>query len=192
MAHANLLRHRVIVEKWVTPAELQELERCKLLGWQSDEEEPDKVDHAQMRNIGEKKEDPAVEFVSILTTDEAASDSFRSFTTQLNNSLYNYQPPRYVTSPATQAALSTSLGNSSNRKSKLFSPAPLRPPTTLRAHRREPPLRSTSTAARQETDSNANGAAYHLGLSWDSNASAAVKTLPSSRNSLSDVNMSET
>lgn len=191
MVHGTLFRHRVIVEKWVTPAELQELERCKLLGWQSDEEEPDKVDHAQMHCVGEKKENSAVELVSILTTDKRHLTCSTLSKTQLNNSLYNYQPPQYVTSPATQAALSTSLGDSSSRKSKLVSPATLRPPTTLRAHRREPALRSTNTTGRQDSDPNTISTASHLGLTWNSNTSSAVKTLRSSRNSLSDVNMSE-
>ena len=60
----QIARHQVLVEKWVTSAELDELQRCKLLGWQSDDEEPEQVDQIRMQDVGEKKEDPNSDLVS--------------------------------------------------------------------------------------------------------------------------------
>jgi hypothetical protein len=46
-------RHLVLVEKWVTDTELKELERVKLLGWQSDDEDSKNGNNDDLNSIGE-------------------------------------------------------------------------------------------------------------------------------------------
>ncbi|KAJ9118966.1 hypothetical protein QFC24_005932 [Naganishia onofrii] len=45
--------HLVLVEKWVTDTELKELERVKLLGWQSDDEDSKNGNNEDLNSIGE-------------------------------------------------------------------------------------------------------------------------------------------
>lgn len=61
-------RQEVLVERWLLPWEIDELQKCKMLGWQSDTEESEVDDHKKTQQIGEARQASAEEQVSITLT----------------------------------------------------------------------------------------------------------------------------
>ncbi|KAJ9097632.1 hypothetical protein QFC21_004668 [Naganishia friedmannii] len=131
--------HLVLVEKWVTAAELKELERVKLLGWQSDDTESRNGNNDDLNSIGE--------------VEVARSPIYNKAI--LNKSLYNHESPQSLgpATPLTAAsliALSASLSKNgtptSMKSTQQLQQTILRPEaqlrtSTLRAHRSRPQLR---------------------------------------------------
>ncbi|KAJ9123947.1 hypothetical protein QFC22_000738 [Naganishia vaughanmartiniae] len=133
--------HLVLVEKWVTAAELDELERVKLLGWQSDDEESRKDNIDDLNSIGEAA--------------DAASPVYKKVI--LNKSLYNHESPLPLGSTSTTSLTASSLISLSASLSKSGTPTSLRTRqqlqqtilrpeaqlrnSTLRAHRSRPQLK---------------------------------------------------